>query len=201
MKRMLYFMRHGETMFNVTNQVQGWCDSPLTALGIKQAKAAKQYFDNNHIVFSHLYTSGLGRANETMELICDRRYECLKGIKERNCGKFEGSQEYLFPFGLNEELLAPYGVESKMKVRERALKTIHTIMKQEDHTCVLMVSHGLVCAQLLEVFAQEEALRNARVSNCSVLKLAYDNGSFSLEEWIQPWTGNESTDKMNLFIK
>ena len=37
MKKTLYLMRHGQTLFNVRRKVQGWCDAPLTKLGIGQA--------------------------------------------------------------------------------------------------------------------------------------------------------------------
>ena len=40
MKKTLYLMRHGQTLFNLQHKIQGWCDSPLTKLGIKQAKVA-----------------------------------------------------------------------------------------------------------------------------------------------------------------
>ena len=33
-------MRHGQTLFNVQKMIQGWCDSPLTALGVQQAQSA-----------------------------------------------------------------------------------------------------------------------------------------------------------------
>lgn len=42
----LYMMRHGETLFNKRRKIQGWCDSPLTELGIRQAKGAKKYFQD-----------------------------------------------------------------------------------------------------------------------------------------------------------
>ena len=45
MKKILYLMRHGETLFNVQGKIQGWCDSPLTINGIKQAKAAAAYYE------------------------------------------------------------------------------------------------------------------------------------------------------------
>ena len=35
----LLFVRHGQTEFNVKKRVQGWCDSPLTQEGIKQAES------------------------------------------------------------------------------------------------------------------------------------------------------------------
>ena len=41
MKKTLYLMRHGQTLFNVQHKIQGWCDAPLTELGMKQAKIAE----------------------------------------------------------------------------------------------------------------------------------------------------------------
>ena len=43
MKKDLYLMRHGQTLFNVRRRIQGWCDSPLTELGKQQALKAKEY--------------------------------------------------------------------------------------------------------------------------------------------------------------
>ena len=42
MKKDLYLMRHGQTLFNVRRRIQGWCDSPLTELGKQQALKAKE---------------------------------------------------------------------------------------------------------------------------------------------------------------
>ena len=42
MKKTLYLMRHGETMFNVQKKIQGWCDSPLTERG-KRNRAGMLY--------------------------------------------------------------------------------------------------------------------------------------------------------------
>lgn len=42
MKKDLYLMRHGQTLFNVRRKIQGWCDSPLTDLGKQQALKAKE---------------------------------------------------------------------------------------------------------------------------------------------------------------
>jgi broad specificity phosphatase PhoE len=35
----VHFVRHAETLFNVNGQLQGWCDSPLSARGELQARA------------------------------------------------------------------------------------------------------------------------------------------------------------------
>ena len=65
MEKILYLMRHGETEFNVRKKIQGWCDSPLTEIGIQQAKIAGTFFSNNQIEIDHAYSSTSERASET----------------------------------------------------------------------------------------------------------------------------------------
>ena len=48
MVKHLYLMRHGETLFNVRRKIQGWCDSPLTENGVKQAKAVREILKDIH---------------------------------------------------------------------------------------------------------------------------------------------------------
>ena len=90
MKKTLYLMRHGQTLFNARKKIQGWCDAPLTELGIKQAKIAGKYFKDNNIVFDHAYSSTSERACDTLELVCDLPYHRVKGLKEWNFGIYEG---------------------------------------------------------------------------------------------------------------
>lgn len=71
MKKVLYLMRHGQTLFNLQHKIQGWCDSPLTDLGIKQAQVASEYFKTNHIIFDHAYSSTSERACDTLEIVTD----------------------------------------------------------------------------------------------------------------------------------
>lgn len=46
MAKIVYLMRHGQTLFNELKKVQGWCDSPLTELGKEQARQVRQYFQS-----------------------------------------------------------------------------------------------------------------------------------------------------------
>ena len=77
MKKILYLMRHGQTLFNVRRKIQGWCDAPLTELGIKQAEIASEYFKNNNITFDHAYSSTSERACDTLEIVTDIPYKRL----------------------------------------------------------------------------------------------------------------------------
>lgn len=87
MKKDLYLMRHGQTLFNVRRKIQGWCDSPLTELGIQQAQSAKELLKD--ISFDHYYCSTAERASDTLELMTDKPYIRLKGLKERYFSVFE----------------------------------------------------------------------------------------------------------------
>ena len=73
MEKILYLMRHGETEFNVRKKIQGWCDSPLTEIGIQQAKIAGTFFSNNQIEIDHAYSSTSERASDTLEIVTDIR--------------------------------------------------------------------------------------------------------------------------------
>lgn len=95
MKKILYLMRHGETLFNVQGKIQGWCDSPLTTNGIGQAKAAAAYYEREGIKFDAACCSTAERASDTLELITSLPYARLKGIREVGFGTFEGEHEYL----------------------------------------------------------------------------------------------------------
>ena len=44
MARTLYLMRHGTTVFNERQKIQGWCDSRLAAFGRAQCERMGDYF-------------------------------------------------------------------------------------------------------------------------------------------------------------
>ena len=67
MKKTLYLMRHGQTLFNLRRKIQGACDSPLTELGKEQAKIAGKYFKD--IKIDHAYCSTSERCSDTLEKV------------------------------------------------------------------------------------------------------------------------------------
>lgn len=96
-KKTLYIMRHGQTLFNLQHKIQGWCDTPLTPLGIHQAQVAKEYIDSQTVTFDHAYSSTSERACDTLEIVLGSEYpyKRVKGLKEWNFGAFEGKDECL----------------------------------------------------------------------------------------------------------
>ncbi|GAX00623.1 histidine phosphatase family protein [Secundilactobacillus silagei] len=91
-----YFVRHGQTMLNHYNKIQGWIDSPLTDKGIADAKRAGEQLKK--INFSAAYSSDSGRAIETASYILKANQENINIIsyqypefREQCHGYFEGN--------------------------------------------------------------------------------------------------------------
>lgn len=91
----VYLIRHGETMFNNLNKVQGWCDSPLTVKGINDLKRTARALAQVH--FDNMYSSDLKRAIDTVHLMKDfnqvseiGKIRKLPEFREVFFGSFEG---------------------------------------------------------------------------------------------------------------
>jgi Fructose-2,6-bisphosphatase len=182
MKKTLYLMRHGETLFNVRRKIQGWSDSPLTETGIKQAQIAKEYFKQNHIVIDHAYSSTSERASDTLEIVTGGllAYERVKDLREMNYGTFESESQDLNPSReAYETFFCAYGGESRSQVRARIVPAIKNIMDKEDHACVLVVSHAGACFQFLGHTGSAYEDYAHAFGNCGIIKYAYDNGVFT----------------------
>lgn len=185
MKKTLYLMRHGQTLFNVRKKIQGFCDAPLTESGINQAKIASEYFQENGIVFDQAYSSTSERACDTLELITDMDYKRLKGLKEWNFGTFEGESEDLNPPLPYGDFFAGFGGEREMDFRVRLVETMESMMNQENHDTVLAVSHGAACAQFARNWENRSEIgKITGLKNCCILKFEYENGEFTLVSFI-----------------
>ena len=192
MKKTLYLMRHGQTLFNLRRKVQGWCDSPLTELGINQAKIAGQYFKDNNIIFDHAYSSTSERACDTLEQVTDMSYIRIRGLKEWNFGRFEGESEDLNPKLPYGDFFVQFGGEGEMELRDRVSATLVEIMNKEEHEVVLAVSHGAACRGFMRKWAHTSDVdQKERLGNCCILKFEYENDEFKLVEII-----NHDFDKL-----
>ncbi|KAA8368677.1 MAG: histidine phosphatase family protein [Leuconostoc mesenteroides] len=63
----LYVVRHGQTIFNTLNKVQGWADTPLTKKGEKDGQEAGKRLKN--VAFDVAFSSDTSRAMHTAEYI------------------------------------------------------------------------------------------------------------------------------------
>lgn len=189
MRKKLYLMRHGETMFNEKKKIQGWTDSPLTKLGKAQALKAKAWFDENGIVFTDAACSTSERASDTLELVTSLPYVRLKGLKEMNFGKFDGESEALNPpLEEYDTFFAVYGGgETRAQVGKRMSETLTRLMEQEGHESVLVVSHGGAIANFYRQWEEDVKVKKTeRFYNCCVLEYTFEDGRFVLEQIVNP---------------
>lgn len=183
-KKTLYLMRHGQTLFNIHKKIQGWCDAPLTELGIYQAQVASEYFKENNIAFDFAYASTSERASDTLEIITDMPYTREKGLKEWNFGTLEGESESNNPPLPYGDYFKQFEGESETEVRERVSNTLKEIMERENHDTVLAVSHGAACAQFYVEWEKYAKVKRdgQRLQNCCIFKFEYADGIFTLVE-------------------
>src|SRR5205809_708167 len=90
-KTQVIIVRHGQTQWNLKLIRQGHLDSPLTEKGMAQAKALAQRLAQEK--FNALYSSDLGRAVQTAEMIAAvTGHEIVTDarLRERNLGVFQG---------------------------------------------------------------------------------------------------------------
>lgn len=193
MVKTLYLMRHGQTLFNELKKIQGWCDSPLTALGIAQGKVAADYFEMAGITFSKAYASTSERASDTLELVTSIPYKRVKNLREWHFGIFEGEPEYLNPPLPYGDFFVAYGGEGESAFRQRISTELLKIMQEaQGDENILVVSHGAACRQFmlnwehLSKVTQKEPLKN-----CCILKFIFREDKFYLEEIINHQFGFE----------
>ena len=188
MTKKLYLMRHGQTRFNVQKRIQGASDSPLTELGIKQAKMARRFFENQGIRFDRVYSSTQERACDTAEIVSGRTdYTRLKGLKEWDFGAFEAQSEYLNPpldlehighaYG---DYFVTYGGEGARQVRRRMMATIGEIISQTaEGETILAVTHG---AAISQYFREALAIYpdDLTTPNCSIFNFVFEGDKVSM---------------------
>lgn len=188
MSKLLYLMRHGETMFNVQGRIQGWCDSPLTERGKQQALLAKAYFQEQRISFDHAYCSTSERCSDTLELVTDMPYRRLKGLKELFHGILEGESERLNRWLTPQEaetFYLQFGGESTNALKDRITQTLTEVMEQDDHQHVLAVSHRGACINFLRGIQDPAEELSKGLGNCCIFVYRYENNQFALQEVVR----------------
>lgn len=108
----LFLMRHGETEYNAAKILQGWCDSPLTEQGRRDARAVGGKLASAGVRFDAAFCSTLPRTAATAEIVLDALKQNtlpltrLDGLREYGFGSFEGGGQV----ALYETLAAAHGM-------------------------------------------------------------------------------------------
>lgn len=199
----LYIVRHGETEWNLIKKFQGQLDSSLTENGIKIMKDTGNKLKN--IIFSRVYTSELGRAVKSAEIILNKNINYkndkieIKKMSELNevyFGLWQGlSHEEIFEKYPEEAKNYFYNVRKynaenikaeKLKdALDRFLRGIEKILKNHKSGNILIVTHGTVLEMFINYVENKDLLEiNERklVNNGDYKIFNYKNGKFSEEK-------------------
>ena len=87
----LMLVRHGETVWNAEQRLQGHSDPPLSEVGLQQAKRLASRLADAQL--AAIYSSDLSRARETADIIAAGRgidVHATSDLRERDCGRWEG---------------------------------------------------------------------------------------------------------------
>jgi 2,3-bisphosphoglycerate-dependent phosphoglycerate mutase len=152
----LILIRHGQSLWNLENRFTGWVDVPLTAHGVEEARAAARKIDG--IGIDVAYTSALGRAQRTLEVIMqeigldvpvikdkalnERDYGDLSGLnKAETAEKYGAEQVHTWRRSYD---VAPPGGESLRDTRARTLPFFERCIMGDirQGKSVLVVAHG-----------------------------------------------------------
>ena len=153
-----YYVRHGQTEYNVKSLMQGWCDSPLTEKGREDAVKAREMLAN--IKLDKAFCSVSQRCKDTCAIILkDRDIPVVydEGLRETHFGSFEGVYLYDHLEEINHRRLvtldwSDVGGENAEMTAKRIMETYQRIFDQcEDGDNVLIVSHGSIFLRIMTV--------------------------------------------------
>jgi broad specificity phosphatase PhoE len=167
----LILVRHGQTDWNVEGRYQGQADQPLNDIGRGQARALAELLLGTGIRAA--YSSDLGRARETADIIAQRigvgiEVDCR--LREVNQGVWEGQLlseiTARYPREWSERDRDPLhsrppGGESIAEVAARMSAAAADIAQRHLEGPVLVVSHGTALGTLI-CAARELPLAQAR---------------------------------------
>lgn len=159
----LFFIRHGQTVWNHSGRYQGITDVPLSDFGRRQAQSLVPYFDKVEV--DAVYASDLSRARDTAFPLAKSKgldMQVISALREIDFGDWEGltyeeitarwpgAIEHMYS---HPDTLKIQNGESFANVQERSYAALRKILAERDGQTIAVISHGgtircLLCALL-----------------------------------------------------
>jgi len=153
-----WFLRHGETDWNVQGLSQGNTDIPLNANGVAQAHAAAALLRNRGI--AAIVSSPLSRAHDTARIAADAiglPVELDEDLREVSFGAKEGHPQTEWFADWVGGTLLPLGAETFAELRLRAVAAVNRALVRPAP--VLVVGHGALFRALRADMGMEPNVR------------------------------------------
>ena len=160
----LYLVRHGETVDNVNQVMQGQTQGQLTENGIRQAQEVRDQLASED--FAAIIASDLKRSVDTARIIAEPH--CLEVVqtvllRERDWGGFTG--RYIPE--LKGEVW-PDDIETLENLLSRAGEFIAYVKKTYPGKKVLAVGHGIVNKAIQAVYYGKQMSEVQKMTNAEV---------------------------------
>jgi probable phosphoglycerate mutase len=191
----LIIVRHGQTQWNLKLIRQGHLDSPLTEKGVAQAKALGERLARE--TFTALYSSDLGRALQTAQMIAEATGHKIvtdARLRERHLGIFQGlngdeirekyPEEYRLHRTVGPTYIIPDGESVEQQVA-RNVEYLKEIAERHVGEKIVVVTHGGVLSGLFRhTFSIPfTAPRRFEFTNASLNVFNYEDGNWLLQTW------------------
>jgi probable phosphoglycerate mutase len=173
----VYFVRHGQTVWNVENKICGATDIALTELGHQQAMETGKKILEMGIEADEILYSPLIRAADTARHISEitgipARME--PRLKEQNFGKWESTARDGKEFQkAKENFCSRYeGGESMLQLAQRIYNLLDEIKAEAEEKTYILVAHNGISRVIQSYFYDMTNAEYASfgVKNCEILR-------------------------------
>ncbi len=160
----LYLVRHGETVDNVNQIMQGQTQGQLTENGIRQAGEVRDQMADED--FCAIISSDLKRSIDTAVIIAEPHHievTQMPLLRERDWGSFTGR----YIPDLKDEVW-PDDIETLENLLSRAREFIAIVKKTYPGKKVLAVGHGIMNKAIQAVYYGKQMNEVQRMTNAEV---------------------------------
>lgn len=175
----IYYVRHGETNWNLEKKMQGGeVENLLNDTGIKQAEKTKKELETKK--YDIIICSPMERAKQTAQIINNGKNIPMiidERLRERKLGELNGNQvtaeceEKIWRYDLNTEI--KYG-ENLQQFEKRILDFLKDIKEKYKDNTLLIVAHGGI-AKIIKAYLdgnkKQNDLSNYKMENCEILEI------------------------------
>ena len=190
---MIIFLRHAQAENNTKRILAGRTEGvPLTKTGIEQAERMAKYLES--IEISAIYSSPIGRAKHTAEIVAkNRSLEVVSDerLTEIDMGKFTRMNyddmfakygNIFLKFYENDPVISEHEVETFPDVQKRVLDMVDHVLKKHKNENVILVTHmDPIKSMLAKVMnLLPETLFELIIANASLTIIKEQDKKFSL---------------------
>ena len=191
----IILVRHGQTAWNNAARFQGHLDSPLTPEGLEQARALGRRLEGEAI--AAIYSSDLGRARQTAELIAEFTGNAVAQdgrLRERGLGVFQGlsraEARERYPadaeryFSRDPDFVVPEG-ESARGHFEKAFACLNELAPRHAGETIVVVTHGGLVSSLFRHVCGIDfgAERRYSLKNAAYNLFLWRAGRWTVDTW------------------